>query len=86
MATELVGASVRFVGSNGDVRMGVVMAVGEDGLVLVNWERFRDLEARFATTKRKPSEHEQASIAAHTAWVYAPGHSAWPAGSRLEIE
>lgn len=86
MASELVGANVRFVGSNGDVRMGVVMAVGEDGLVLVNWDRFRDLEARFATAKRNPSEHEQAAIAAHAAWVYAPGHPAWPAGSRLEIE
>jgi hypothetical protein len=86
VVTELVGASVRFVGSNGDERLGVVVAVGADGLVLVNWERFTDLEARFVATKRKPSEHEQASIAAHTAWVYAPGHSAWPAGSRLEIE
>ena len=86
MATELAGASVRFVGSNGDERLGVVLAVGDDGLVLVYWERFSDLEARFAVAKRKPSEHEQASIAAHTAWVYAPGHPAWPAGSRLEIE
>lgn len=86
MATELVGAGVRFVGSNGDKRLGVVVAVGADGLVLVNWEHFCDLEVRFAVAKRKPSEHEQAFIAAHAAWVYAPGHPAWPAGSRLEIE
>ena len=86
MGSELVGVSVRFVGSNGDTRLGVVLAVGSSGLIQVAWERFRDLEARFVAGKRKPSEHEQAAIDAHNAWVYAPGDPNWSAGSRLEIE
>lgn len=83
--SELVGASVRFVGSNGDTRLGVVLAVEAGGLIQVAWDRFSDLEARFVAAKRKPSDHEQAVIEPHKAWVYAPGHSDWPAGSKLEI-
>lgn len=85
MPGDLTGASVRFVGSSGDERLGVVLAVDVDGMIQVAWDRFGDLEARFVAGKRKPSEHEQASIGAHTSWVYAPGHLRWPAGSKLEI-